>query len=183
MPYSCKTKYALLSTIARTLQAQITLEIKNKDKKNLKDFKILINMVLGISGKQTKLVLPASLYRVGTTNAANRGLDISANFGLAIQVKHLTLTAEIVEDIADNITTDRIVIVCLDAEKLIIESLLKQVSLGERIQGIIAMSDLDNLYKLCLNKKYCNKLEKNYLKICRENFQQNFPQSKKLLHL
>ena len=172
--------YALFATIVRALKAQVTLEIGNKDKKILKDFERFIKMVLGIDAKQTKLVLPAALYRVGVTNAADRGLDIWANFGSAIQVKHLTLTAELIEDIADNITADKIVIVCLDTERKAIESLLQQVGWGERIQGIITIGDLDEWYKLCLNKRYRNNLGANLLKDVSREFAAEFPSSKEI---
>ncbi len=172
--------YALFATIVRALKAQVVLEIKNKDKKILEDFKVFIKMVLGIDNKRTKLILPALLYRVGITNAADRGLDILANFGLAIQVKHLTLTTEMAEDIADNITTDRIVIVCLDAEKQMIVSLLKQVGLGAKIQGIITLSNLDNWYKLCLNKQYQNVLGKKLLRDLQREFSIEFPSIKEV---
>src|SRR3989344_5631428 len=170
--------YALFSTIVRALRAQITLEIGNKDEEILKDFERFIKMVLGVDSKQTKLILPAALYRVGVTNAADRGLDIWANFGPAIQVKHLTLTPELVEDIADNITADRIVIVCLDTERESIEALLLQVGWGERIQGIITINDLDDWYKLCLSKKYRDNLGKNLLKDVQREFDAEFPSSK-----
>lgn len=172
--------YALFATIVRALRAQVTLEIGNKDVEILKDFDRFIKMVLGIDVKQTKLVLPAALYRVGVTNAADRGLDIWANFGPAIQVKHLTLTVELIEDIADNITADRIVIVCLDTEKKAIESLLNQVGWGERIQGIITISDLDDWYKLCLNSKYRGNLGANLLKDVQREFAVEFPSSKEI---
>jgi len=172
--------YALFATIVRALKAQVTLEIRNKNAGILKDFKQFIKMVLGINAKQTKFVLPAALYRVGVTNAADRGLDIWANFGPAIQVKHLTLTAELIEDIADNITADKIVIVCLDTERKAIESLLKQVGCGERIQGIITISDLDDWYKLCLNKKYRGNLGANLLKDVQREFTAEFPSSEEL---
>ena len=172
--------YALFSTIVRSLKAQVTLEIGNKDEEILKDFERFIKTVLGIDARQTKLVLPAALYRVGVTNAADRGLDIWSNFGPAIQVKHLTLTPELVEDITDNVTADRIVIVCLEAEKQAIESLLKQVGWGERIQGIITINDLDDWYKLCLSKKYRNTLGSNLLRDVEREFDAEFPPSKEI---
>lgn len=172
--------YALFASIVRALKAQITLEIGNKDSEILKDFERFIKTVLGIDSKQTKLVLPAALYRVGVTNAADRGLDMWANFGPAIQVKHLTLTAELVEDITDNLMADKIVIVCLDAEKGAVESLLKQVGLGERIQGIITIDDLDDWYKLCLNKKYRDSLGVSLLEDVQREFSAEFPSSKKI---
>ena len=173
--------YALFATIVRSLKAQITLEIGNKDKKILKDFEQFIKMVLGIDRNKTKIVLPAALYRVGVTNAADKGLDIWANFGPAIQVKHLTLTPELVEDIADEITADKIAIVCLDTEKDSIGSLLKQVGWSERIQGIITIHDLDVWYSLCLNIKYRDSLGLNLLKDIAREFSLEFPSGKELL--
>lgn len=173
--------YALFATIVRALKAQITLEIGNKDAEILKDFELFIKMVLGIDSKQTKLVLPAALYRVGVTNAADRGLDMWTNFGPAIQVKHLTLTPELVEDITDNIPADRIVIVCLNAERESIEALLKQVGWSERIQGIITINDLDDWYKLCLSKKYSGNLGANLLKDVQREFDAEFPSSREIV--
>lgn len=173
--------HALFATIVRALKAQITLEIKNEDKEILHDFERFIKMVLGIDAKQTKLVLPAALYRVGVTNAADRGLDMWANFGAAVQVKHLTLKPETVEEIADNITADRIVIVCLDAEREAIANLLKQVGWAERIQGIITLSDLDDWYHLCLSKKYREKLGGTLLKDLLREFEAEFPSSEEIV--
>ena len=167
--------YALFSAIIRSLKAQITLNIQNKDKEILKDFKQFIKMVLGVSETKPKLVLPATLYRVGTTNAADRGLDILANFGPVIQVKHLTLTMEMAEDIADSIAADRIVIVCISSEKRVIESLLGQVGWQERIQGVITIDNLENWYELCLKEKYQNSLGKNLLKDLQREFINEFP--------
>lgn len=170
--------YALFSTIVRHLKAQITLELGNKDEAILKDFERFIKMVLGIDSKQTRLVLSAALYRVGVTNAADRGLDMWANFGPAIQVKHLTLTQELMEDMVDGLTADKIVIVCVNKEKGTIESLLKQVGWGDRIQGIITIDDLDEWYNLCLSKKYRGNLGANLLKDVQREFDAEFPSSK-----
>jgi len=167
--------YALFATIVRALKAQVTIEIGNEDEEILKDFEIFIKTVLGIDRSKKKLTLPAALYRVGVTNAADRGLDMWGNFGAAIQVKHLTLTPELAEDIVEGIAADRIVIVCLESEKKTIETLLKQVGWGERIQGIITISDLDKWYSVCLSKKYRNDLGKNLLADIRREYNQEFP--------
>lgn len=173
--------YALFTTIVRALKAKITLEIYNKDKEILKDFELFIKTVLGIDSKQTRLVVPAALYRVGVTNAADRGLDMWANFGPAIQVKHLTLTLELAEDITEGIAADKIVIVCVDSERKVIEAILKQVGLSERIQGIITIGDLDNWYSLCLSKKYRTNLGANLLKDVEREFEAEFPSSKEIV--
>lgn len=169
--------FALFSTIVRALNAQITLEICNKDEEIIKDFEKFLQMVLGLERGRTKLVIPAALYRVGVANAADSGLDMWSNFGAAIQVKHLTLTADLIEDIAGDIMAERIVIVCLDSEKASIGNLLKQVGWGHRIQGIVSIEDLDEWYKLCLSRKYRDKLGRFLLKDLEREFNAEFPSS------
>lgn len=169
--------YALFSTLVRELKAEVTLELKNEDKAILKDFEQFIRAVLGIDAERTKLVLPAALYRVGVANAADRGLDMWGNFGVAVQVKHLTLTPAMLEDIAEDILADRIVVVSLDTEKEAIASLLKQIGWGSRIQGIITLSDWDNWYKLCLGSKYKARLGSMLLADLKREFEAEFPSS------
>jgi len=173
--------YALFATLVRALRAEVTLEVKNEDKEILSDFEQFISTVLGIDAKTTKLTSPAALYRLGVTNAADRGLDMWTNFGAAVQVKHLTLTPDDIEDIAEDIRADRIVIVCIDAEKRPIESLLKQVGWGERIQGIITLNDLDSWYNLCLSEKYLDKLGSTLLADLEREFICEFPSTEEIM--
>ena len=172
--------YALFSTIVRALEATVSIEIKNKDRDIITDFERFIKMVIGIDGEKTKIELPASLYRVGVTNAADRGLDMWTNFGPIVQVKHLTLTPQVVEDIALDMRADKIIIVCLKSEKKAIEGLLKQVGWSERIQGILTLDDLNHWYKICLNPKYKNSLGKVLLKDISREFKAEFPGSTKI---
>lgn len=172
--------YALFSTIVRALRVQVSIEVGNVDKEILRDFDYFIKTVVGVEENKTRVVVPAALYRVGVTNAADRGLDMWSNFGAAIQVKHLTLKPEDVEGIAENITADRIVIVCLNSEKDAIEKLLQQVGWGDRIQGIITVDDLHNWYGLCLSKKYRSKLSGTLLKDVEREFFAEFPSSQEI---
>lgn len=171
------TVHALFSTIVRALRAEITLSINNEDEEILTDFAQFIKMVLGISAEQTRVVMPAALYRVGVTNAADRGLDMWANFGTAIQVKHLTLTPELTEEIIGGIEADRIVIVCRDAEREPIEALLLQLGLTDRMQGIITLSDLDAWYTLCMSERYRDRLASTLLADLAREFDAEFPSS------
>lgn len=173
--------YALFATLVRALRAEVTLEVKNEDKEILSDFEQFISIVLGIDAKTTKLTSPAALYRLGVTNAADRGLDMWTNFGAAVQVKHLTLTLEDIEDIAEDIRADRIVIVCIEAEKRPIEALLKQVGWGERIQGVITLNDLDYWYNLCLSKKYLDNLGTTLLADLEREFICEFPSTEEIV--
>lgn len=173
--------YALFSTIVRALNVTVSIEVKNIDTQIIKDFSDFIRMVIGINANQTKSELPAALYRVGVTNAADRGLDMWTNFGPIVQVKHLTLTPQLVEDIAVDMRADKIVIVCLDSEKEAIETLLSQVGWGSNIQGIVTISDLDEWYTICLSLKYKDKLGKSLIKDIGREFQAEFPGNNELI--
>jgi type II restriction enzyme len=171
------TVYALFSTLVRALNVEISLSIKNADKQILKDFDRFVEMILGLSKNKTTLVLPARLFRVGATNAADRGLDMWANFGPAIQVKHLSLSEELAEEITESISADRIILVCLGAEAKTIEKVLRQLPFSDRIQGIITVSDLIDWYSICLSKKYRSTLGKNLLNDLKREFNFEFPSS------
>jgi HaeII restriction endonuclease. len=172
--------YALFSTLVKALKAEVTLELGNIDKEIISDFGKFINTVLGIDTNKTKVTIPAALYRVGVTNAADKGLDMWTNFGPAVQVKHLTLTSEIAEGISEEIYADKIIIVCLDAEKETIKTILNQIGWSEKIQGIITLNDLDSWYKVCLSEKYKDNLGRDLLNYLINEFSLEFPSSEEI---
>ena len=167
--------YALFSTMVRALKVEVSIEIKNTDKEILEDFSKFIKLVLNLSKKETSVSIPARLFRVGVTNAADRGLDMWANFGTAIQVKHISLSEDLAEDVTDNISADNIILVCLDGEKDLIEKVTNQLSFGDKIQGIITLSNLDEWYKTCFSEKYKNILGKQLLEDLVREFDNEFP--------
>ena len=169
--------YALFIAIVRALKIRVTMEIKNPDKEMLRDFDSFIGTVLGFMPESTQVVMSATLFRAGVANAADRGLDMWTNFGAAIQVKHIVLTPDILEDISDDICADRIVIVCLTQEKRAIEAVLKQVGWGAKIQGIVTIDDLDKWYKICLSKKYKSLIGAYLLRDMEREFEGEFPSS------
>lgn len=164
--------YALFSTLVDELNAQISLTLNNPDPKILADFAKFVQFVLGLPPNQQSVVVPASLYRGGVTNAADRGLDIVTNYGAVVQVKHLRLDVEMAENIIDSIAMDNVVIVCKSAESAIIQSLLNQVGLG--IRGIITQDDLIAWYDLC-QQKYPQRMGKQLLDHLGDGFRQEFP--------
>ena len=87
-----------------------------------------------------------------------------ANFGPAIQVKHLTLDADAIADICDGLTADRIVIVCKDTEVKIVDAVIKQLGLSDRLQGLVTFSDLQTWYKVCLRPQDRKTLGESLLK-------------------
>lgn len=131
--------------------------------------------MLGIDAQNPSISMEAKLYRAGATNAADRGLDMWANFGPVIQVKHLTLKDELAEDICEEVASDRIVIVCKDSEKETIDRVLQQ--LGHRVQAIIIQSQLVQWYKQALHGKFADRMGDDLLSNLRQEFRNEFPYS------
>jgi HaeII restriction endonuclease len=98
-----------------------------------------------------------------------------ANFGPAIQVKHLTLDADAIADICDGLTADRIVIVCKDTEVKIVDAVVKQLGLSGRLQGLVTFSDLQNWYRICLSVEHRKTLGESLLKDFIREFSNEFP--------
>lgn len=167
--------YALFSTIVRALRLEVSLQIGNVDERIINDFGDFIKTVVGLEKGQTSIVTPASLYRVGVTNAADRGLDMWCNFGPAVQVKHLTLNESLIGDISDTVTADKIVIVCRDIEKKSIDMFLGQIGYSDRIQGIVTFSQLVDWYSMCLSEEYKSVLGKNLIRDLEREFKTEFP--------
>ena len=172
--------YALFNTLVRELKVEVSMEIKNTNKEVLEDFSKFIKLVLNLSKKETSVSIPARLFRVGVTNAADRGLDMWANFGMVVQVKHISLSEDLAEDVMDKISADNIILVCLDGEKEMIERITNQLSFGTNIQGIITLDNLNEWYKICFSDKYKNILGKQLLKDLVREFGNEFPISNEI---
>jgi len=169
------TVYALFSTIVRALKIEVTINAENADPRLIADFGDFLEKVVGLKNGTKSITIPASLFRVGATNAADTGLDLIANFGLAVQVKHLTLNAVAVNEICEGLSADRVVIVCKDAEAGVISSLLSQIGFSERLQGLITFNDLLRWYKLCLSSDNRNSLGISLLEDFSREFTDEFP--------
>ena len=79
----------------------------------LKEFEDFSRKVMCLDTTNVMFAQNANVYRVGVTNAADRGLDMYSNWGPAIQIKHLTLDEELAKSIVEGVTSDKIIIVCI----------------------------------------------------------------------
>jgi type II restriction enzyme len=169
--------YALFSTLVEELKATVSLTLENPDPEVLDDFALFAEYIFGVNQNATTIVRPARIYRGGVANAADRGLDMWTNFGPAVQVKHLRLDAELADEIAEEVATDDVVIVCKTVEAKLIQSLLNQI--GKPIRGIITQDNLLDWYGLCLTK-YKNRMGDKVLNHLHNEFLQEFPASQEL---
>jgi type II restriction enzyme len=146
--------YALFTTLVSALELKVEISINAEKEKLLSEFSDFAKMVMCLDVDNMATTQNAKVYRVGITNAADRGLDMYSNWGPAIQIKHLSLNEEMAEDIISSVSSDKIIIVCKDAEEKTILSLLNQMGWRNRIQSIVTESDLQKWYEKALRGAY-----------------------------
>lgn len=169
--------YSLFETVVSALQATIKVSVPASSKKLLSEFSDLARVLLGVEESKPSWEADAHIYRVGVTNAADRGLDMWANFGPAIQVKHLTLDGSLAQSIVDQVESDHIVIVCRDVDAKVIELVAKQINWGRRVRGIVSESELIAWYDRCLRGENSARLARPLLKRLSDGFKAEFPQA------
>ena len=169
--------FALFSALVDALEVSVEVSMNPAKSDILEEFGDFAERVIRLTPTQTKVKVPAKINRVGVTNAADRGLDMWANFGLVIQIKHLSLTEELAENIVSSVTADRIVIVCKASEQKLIISLLTQIGWKSKIQSIITETDLLNWYEKALKGKFSETVGDKVLKNLSEEIKIEFPAS------
>ncbi|WKN40573.1 HaeII family restriction endonuclease [Tunicatimonas pelagia] len=167
--------YSLFSVIVEELDVQIEVSLNLEKIEVLKEFETFAEKVICINSEKTSFKSPANINRVGVTNAADRGLDMWANFGPAIQIKHLSLNEQLAGDIVATVTSDRIVIVCKDSEESVVKSLLNQLGWKSRIQSIITESELIEWYEKALRGSFSDGIGDKLLRSISDEIVLEFP--------
>ncbi len=167
--------YALFSTLVEVLNLNVEITVKKEKYPLLKEFEDFSQKVMCLNSTSPQYVQDAKVYRVGVTNAADRGLDMYSNWGPAIQIKHLSLDITLAENIVNSISSDKVVIVCKDTEKSVIVSLLSQIGWRSRIQSIVTENDLINWYEKALRGKHSAILGDKLLYCLAQEISEEFP--------
>ncbi|WP_229436924.1 MULTISPECIES: HaeII family restriction endonuclease [Neisseria] len=163
--------YALFDALIAELGVTVTVSFPQEKLHLWEEYQQFAEKIIPLN--RENLTIPAKIYRVGVTNAADRGLDMWSNFGSAIQVKHLSLDEELAEDIVGSISADKIVIVCKKAEQPVIMSLLSQIGWRNKIQSIITEDDLIEWYERAL--RGIQPIAKTLLENIRSEIKREFP--------
>ena len=167
--------YALFSTLVHVLDLKVEVSVNSDHFDILSEFEDFAQKVMRIDFNNPSCVQEGKMYRVGVTNAADRGLDMYSNWGPAIQIKHLSLDEELAENIVSSVSTDKIIIVCKKAEKGVILSLLTQIGWRSHIQSIVTEDNLIEWYEKALRGEY-SALTGNQLLFCLcEEITKEFP--------
>ena len=154
---------------------KVEISINEEHLDVLKEFEDFAKLVMCIDYKTPSHIQDARGYRVGVTNAADRGLDMYSNWGPAIQIKHLSLDLELAHNIVSSVSSDKIVIVCKDAEKDVILSLLTQIGWQSHIQSIVTENDLIRWYEKALRGQFSDLIGDELLYCLRYEIAEEFP--------
>ncbi len=166
--------YALFSTLIRVMEPTVCISVGEDKLFMVEEFDSFIHLVLGLDTESLVCHETASIYRVGVTNAADRGLDMWGNFGPAIQVKHQALTWRLVSDVAEEIEADRIVLVCRDGDVAEIRSELDQNGWENRVQ-IVTETRLKEWYDRALRGPHAALYSNLVLRTIEEQLETEFP--------
>lgn len=167
--------YSLFITVIDALELKISLEIDPCKRDLLTEFQDFTLKVMQLDLSHPIYQQKARVFRVGVTNAADRGLDMYSNWGPAIQIKHLTLDEELANTIVGEIQSDRIIIVCRDVERRVLVSVLNQIGWASRIQSIVTEEDLKTWYHKALRGQFSNQMGLRLLETFAEQMQLEFP--------
>ena len=167
--------YSLFATIVDALNLKVEVSVDKNHFDILSEFEEFSKKVMCLDFSNPTHIQDARVYRVGVTNAADRGLDMYSNWGPAIQIKHLSLDISLAENIVTSVSSDRIVIVCKDAEKDVIISLLTQIGWRSHIQSIVTEHELVNWYEKALRGKYSDIIGDKLLECLINEITQEFP--------
>lgn len=171
--------FSLFESVIDALDVRVNVSIKTNDRDLIRDFNDFTQKVIGLRDGLS-IEGRARVFRVGSTNSSDGGIDLWANFGPAIQVKHFSIRSEHVQSITSSVKADRFVVVCTDADKDIIESVLKQAGTFPKVQSIVTLSDLRKWYETATNDKHQNVIGVNLLSSLLEEFEYEFPSSREL---
>lgn len=167
--------YSLFFTLVEVLSLKVEISVAEDALPLLKEFEDFSTKIMCLDADNTTYIQDARVYRIGVTNAADRGLDMYSNWGPAIQIKHLTLSEDLAEGIVTGVSSDRIVIVCKDVEKKVICSLLTQIGWRSKIQSIVTEEDLIQWYEKVLRGTYAKLLADKLLETLSDEISLEFP--------
>lgn len=169
--------HSLFESLVVALEATVKVAVPESNRPLLEEFSELAAVLLGVESGSMEWEQSAHVYRVGVTNAADRGLDMWANFGPAVQVKHLSLNSRLAVEVVDQVESDNIVIVCRDSDEETIRTITDQIGWGRRVRGIVNESQLVQWYALSLRGKFSDRLAWPLIERLREGFRAEFPQT------
>ena len=165
--------YALFSAMSEELEAKAKLELENPDREILYDFEEFAEIFLGITPDNPSIETQVRVHRAGSgTYSSDKGVDIGTNFGTMVQVKHVSLTKGTARKIEEQAYVNRVVVVCREADKEIIDNVAKQLGY-DKIRAIVTLGELTEWYAKAFGT-YQDTIGESLLRHLRDEFNSEF---------
>ena len=98
-----------------------------------------------------------------------------SKWGPGIQIKQLSLDEELAENIVGSVSSEKVIIVCKEAERKVIVSLLTQIGWRSKNQSVVTEADLIVWYEKALRGKYADIMAEKLLGTLCEEIAEEFP--------
>ena len=168
--------YALFESLVSTLKVEHKVSLTNTNKEIIKEFGSFADLVLGLNeSNDFQSIDSAHFFRAGIMNAADRGIDLYANSGHVVQVKHVDLDSKILSSIGNSVSSNKIIIICKSFQKNTIHNVLSQLGFGNRIQSIITFEEVYEWYRIAFTGRYSDTLSPMILAMIQEQILLEFP--------
>jgi type II restriction enzyme len=168
--------YSLFEELLDLFGVSFSVSLDNQEQDIHAEFEGFANLVLDLKEEfdYTKNE-KAHFFRAGITNAADRGIDLYANSGQVVQVKHVDLDNKVLQGIGSSISSNRIVIVCKRFHEKTISTVLHQLGFENRIQSIITFEKIYEWYSSAFTGKYSESLAPKIQKLIGDQISLEFP--------
>jgi hypothetical protein len=169
--------YALFEALIGVMDTEVHLSVNPDHMGIVQEFAPFTRKVLNLNPDEGSEApcFNAAVYRVGSTNAADRGLDLYCNWGPAVQVKHLNVGQDLVNDILKGLSSDWIIIVCQSMEDSILATAQKEAKSQGRHLCVVLESELVEWYEKVFSGDYAAGLGKIVLSTIQEEMKKEFP--------
>lgn len=174
--------FSLFVTLTDYLGAEVRLTLAPRHESDRAAFGDFCEKVLLLTADDESRAFSARFFRVGTANQADAGIDMWANFGPAIQVKHLSMGEGEIADAEGKTGAEHLVLVCRSTtEAKIARSALSIGGPSSRTRAVVTEDDLIDWYRRACSPAFANSLGSNLLHILalemRREFAISNPQS------
>ena len=134
---------ALLATMTEAIKLKVRLEWDEKAAESGAEQELL-RAVLGGKPVSGDAFIPARSFRVGSTNAADGGVDIATNFGVVVQIKRRELDLDLVRTAVEAVSAPRLLLACESYAKAALAAYASRIAL-------LDMGVLESWFKACVS--------------------------------
>lgn len=166
--------YALVETIIQYLNATGKITLNTKTKRCIIDFGIVDKIFFKFERRNSS-IRPVCSCCFNMSDYSRIDSNLQLLSGHHLNVKYIALDGYDVPDNDNCMISENTLVVCKMAEKPKIESVTRQLGLGEKIRGFITETDLIEWYQKCTNTEYESSLGKDVIGALIKEFKLEFP--------